>query len=45
MRPGEMGGEKQVKIDIETASMGERWRSIGDRSGVREKNNERSEIR
>ena len=36
----ERGGKKRVKIERKAASTGERWGTIGDRSGGREKRNE-----
>ena len=42
---GDMGREKRVKIEREAVSTGERWGSIGDRSGGREKWNEQSRKR
>ena len=40
--PGRDGGGKRLQVEIEAASTGEIWREIRDRSGGREKRNEKS---
>ena len=40
--PGRDGGENRVKREREAVLTGEIWGAIGDRSGGREKRNERS---
>ena len=43
--PGRDGGENRVKREREAVLTGEIWGAIGDRSGGREKRNERSRKR